>query len=780
MNTIKLVLQGQIYGGTDGIAYRFPRMVGNEEDWTNTKSRLLNGRGDVRDTLNPKGRPKVFVISYLQNLGFVYAVTQQNKDDPRFGYADLLLLLGDSIPSDGKIMAETLSQLLDYFLSKEKKEENDFDKFVKDKLDELEKSLVVVSIKDNPFSVEENARIAYRIYSDDVALYKILRFPIQIGYKGYSRILIVSKENQPEQQSEVALVNEDVKRLISIECPTSSNVETDKKTVLEEDSFEIIYKKNGFVPKKQPIKAYASSTQLYVFDEKTNVITLKSYLELGKKEPFYKQVRFVIKMEGEAEPIKMRPRVFVNGGRLHHDKNNGEKVAKEGGEGVTYYYYELANGNCKITLDLDEPYGKVDFKLDTEANLKQGAENCVYEDDGRYAYTVTLQPKQKEVKLRVSFPGKGKEVSGSVHLKAGSELEEALSYYEKEKTLLGNIEEGGKKTSPWLLRILFLLLGIALGAVGMYFIPKLSDPKPAKVRTEMAQVFRGKEIKRADVEKYLDYADYYDQIVSDYPTFHAKVEDSLDALFEKNNAMKSLYKSLDSLNKMDGKACENLFNASIKGRTTIKLDDLCESVQTEIGKIDDRWYEEDKKLFADNAPSVKALAFKSSKGKQFVADLQNAKDWNAFKTALGSCPKLTEKDTIWGLLTSRLNGVNANSKTDSLVMKQFKEKEILFAEIADEVYLINTTDVWKKNELISEKYKNNFWEDLRNKDWARLSQRKEIFLNQKWKEFYGTVKNGSNNSRIDSTKDYFKLALKQPSSGGGGQNTYSGSGVDKK
>lgn len=777
MNTIKLALQGQIYGGTDGIAYRFPRLVSNEDDWTNTKFRLLNGRGDVRDTLNPKGRPKVFAISYLQNLGFVYAVTQQNKDDSRFGYADVLLLLGDKIPSDGKIMADILSELLDYFLSKDKKEENAFDQFVKDKLDELEKSLVRVNIKDNPLSVEENAKMAYRLYSDDEALFKLMRFPIQVGYKGYSKILIVPNANKPEQQTEVALVNEDVKRLITIECPSNSNVETDTKTVLEDDAFVITYKKNGFVPKKQPTKAFASKTQLYEFDEKTNVITIKSYAELGKKEPFYKQVRFVTKIEGEAEPIKERPRVFANGGQLNHDPNNGEYVVKENGKEVTYYYYELANGNSKITLDFAEPYGKVDIKLNTEENLRQGAENCQCEGDGRYAYTVVLQPKQKEVNLKVGFGRKTRE--GEVCVRVGSDLDEPLSFFEKEGRIL--VDGGGdKKNNPWIWRIVFLLFGIALGAVGMFFILRLSEPKPAKVRTEMAQVFRGKEIERVKVEKYPAYADYYDKIVSDYSTFHEKVGDSLGTLFAKNEAMTSLYESMDSLYKMDKKNCESFFNANVKGRNIIKLDDLSNGVQQKIGEIDDSWFEDDKKLFTNNAQSVKVSAFKSSKGKKFIYDLQNAKDWNAFKRISGSYPELTDNNTIWGLFVTRIEAVGANSKLDSLVMNQFKEDKIHFAEIADEVYLISTTDKWLKNELRSEKYKTDFWKDLHDKKWDNLGTWKSLFFNNTWKGLYNTAKNGDKNNQIDIAVESFELKIKTSIGGGKGDGATGGSEVGKR
>lgn len=704
MNTIKLALQGQIYGGTDGVAYRFPRTISNEDDWTNTKSRLPNGRGDVRDTLNPKGRPKVFAISYLQNLGFVYAVTQQNKDDPRFGYADVLLLLGDRIPSDGKIMADILSELLDYFLSKEKREDNAFDQFVKDKLDELEKSLVRVGIKDNPFSVEENAKMAYRLYFDEEALYKVMRFPIQTGYKDYSRILIVSKENKPEQQTEMALVNEDVKRLISIVCPFNSDVETDKTTVLEEDAFEITYKKKGFVPKKQQTKAYASSTPLYGFDEKNNVITIKSYAELGGKEPFYKQVRFVTKIEGEAEPIKESPRVFANGGPLHHDPSNGEYVVKENGKEVTYYYYELANGNSKITLVFGDSLGKVDIKLNTEENLRQGAENCQYEGDGRYAYTVVLQPKQKEVNLKVSFGGKIRK--GKVSVRVGSDLDEPLSFFEKEGRVLDD-GGGGKKNNPWIWRIVFLLFGIALGAVGMFFIPRLFEPKPAKVRTEMAQVFRGKEIERLKVEKYPAYADYYDKIVSDYSTFHEKVGDSLGTLFAKNGAMTSLYESMDSLYKMDKKTCESFFDANVKGRNTIKLDDLSNGVQQKIGEIDDSWFEEDKKLFVNNAQSVKVSNIKSSKGKKCINDLQEAKDWMSFMKALKVCSDWNNNE-IFGQLVSRLDSIR-NDMIQDFFMKRLKGEEINFAEITDEAYLINEKKEWKYNQLCSEKYKNDFW-----------------------------------------------------------------------
>lgn len=771
---IKLSFEGELsFGGKVGKRYDYSFHPNHmDEEWLR-QSQLPNGRSDLRDCLKvDESVEAAFAMTYLERYGFVYATMLHFIDQDRGDYTNLYLLLGDNIPTDGKLMAETLLQLRDklYNYSKGEITKDDADKYVEEKLIDLSKNLVSFSPDTTPFSDNKDAKIAYRIYSEEDTLHKILRFPIQSRYKDHSRILIVPKEHKPEQ-TEATWVNEDVKRLIYIVWAAKSDVEANKNIVLEGEAFEITYKKNGFVPKKQQKTAFASSTPLYEFDEKTNVITLKSYAESGKKEPFYKRVRFVAKLDGEAEPLKVT-KVSVNGGPLHSIANREEKVEKGNGKEVLYYY-ELANGNSKITLDFAEPYGKVDIKLNTEENLRQGAENCQYESDGRYAYTVVLQPKQKEVNLKVGFGGKFRK--GKVSVRVGSDLDEPLSFFEKEGRIL--VDGGGdKKNNPWIWRIVFLLFGIALGAVGMFFILRPSEPKPAKVRTDMAQVFRGKEIERVKVEKYPAYADYYDKIVSDYSTFHEKVGDSLGTLFATNEAMTSLYKSMDSLYKMDKKNCESFFNANVKGRDTIKLDDLSNGVQQKIGEIDDSWFAGDKKLFANNAQPVKVSAFKSSKGKKFIYDLQNVKDWNAFKRISGSYPELTENNTIWGLFVTRIEAVGANSKLDSLVMNQFKEDKIHFAEIADEVYLISTIDKWQKGELMSEKYKTDFWQELKDKNWAKLGQRKELFLNQKWKEFYETVKNGSKNSRIDSTKDYFNLTLK-PSSGSGGEHDGSGVGT---
>lgn len=779
MNTIQLALGGQIYNG-DGEAYAWPNKD-VVKDWTSSEC-LPKGRGDVRESLKwPAKGPIVYSITYLDGFGFVYAATIPIPKDARGGYADLWLLLGDKVPANGELMANTLRQLLDFFLSKERVEKEQFDAETKEKLGDLEKCLISVKVNNSPFSDDKkavddkNTGYAYRTFSDDEVLHKILCFPIQIAYKNYSRIYIIPKEFQPEQ-TEVAFVNENVKRLISIVCPHDGEVETDKKTVLEEDTFVITYKKNGFAPKKQQTKAYASNTQLYGFDEKTNVITIKSYAELGKKEPFYKQVRFITKMEDEAEPIKERPRVFVNGVPLHHDPDKGEYVVNENGKEVTYYYYDLANGNSKITLDFDAPYGRVDIKLNTEENLKQGAENCQYEGDGRYAYTVVLQPKRKEIKLMVDFSGKTRK--GKVSVKIGSDLDEPLSYFEEESTILVDGKKPTKKKNPWIWRIVFLLLGIALGTAGMFFGPKLFNKK-SNVHEKMKTAFSGKNVEKPDENKYPKYAQYYDDITSDYSTFLQKVGDSIGTLFNDNKDMRALYKTIDSLSKMDAKVCEAFFNNAIQKKQTLQLADLNDNAKKKMEDVDERWFDEDKKLFDNNAQSVKVLAFKSSKGKQLTRNLQEAKEWKGFKEAIeaiNTCLELKGKNVAWDSLTNRLSHIEANSKIDSLVMKRFAGDEFLFAEAADEVYLIATTDKWLKKELVSEKYITDFWKDLRDKNWSKLLGYESLFINMEWNNLYNIAKEGRSNERIDTAIESFLLNLKNTSGGSSKVNDTTGGG----
>ncbi|MBR3698822.1 MAG: hypothetical protein IKM85_04805 [Bacteroidales bacterium] len=427
---MKLALNGQ-WKDLSGLIYTYPDKISGIPEWAMSLPDPRNVRGLFKGDY-------CYALWYNSN-GYYYACTKTNTDS-RNGCVMLTLFAEKNVPLNGKLLAEKMRLLLDYCLSK-----NDVSEIayvdVSIKAKEIEGLLVCRDLPKEMSSSQDND-MAYRLYDNDDDLGLILENPNQPSYVGYKRILVIESLMfvvEALNAQSITKITEAVKRTYDIRSD-SNEVNANKESVMEGETFTITYRKSGFID--ETVEVIAGKPNVYC-SINGNVINLKPASEVGVR--FKSEVILKLVDEETNSPLKK-------------------------------WLYSI-DGGPKTDLDKDED-GRAHFRIDPNKTHKiivsaEGYESKEIEIaiNERGLKTVKLCPAGDSIFVRLMI--EKKEINGSVHLKPNNKLYRPLKWLDKENKVLVI-----KRSFFSLKNLLPILIAFAIAAAGGLFLGRATKPTP--------------------------------------------------------------------------------------------------------------------------------------------------------------------------------------------------------------------------------------------------------------------------------------------------------------
>jgi len=286
MNTkIKLI---DVFGQFEnqGTGHYYTYLPGHQEAPTGWKNVMKDPRNEVSANL------EFCYATWCTSTDWWIAKMVRNPHDPKGGFAMLSICLGPNRPLDGKNAIKVLDNFAHFFIIEQHWNDADAEKA----LINQEQDLVLVPCVLQKF-VEPTASInsAFRSFKTMDELGNYLSFLPQTGYKQFSRIFFVPKEES--QGMPVKCLDETLplKKIYSLHFPDGCSTPSKSTEIMEGDSLVLVYSKPGLEPYEKIIKggensdfAYVEGDSMYIRSGKeiglihNRVITIKCQDKSGK------------------------------------------------------------------------------------------------------------------------------------------------------------------------------------------------------------------------------------------------------------------------------------------------------------------------------------------------------------------------------------------------------------------------------------------------------------------------------------------------------------------
>lgn len=384
----KIAINGQIDNDYK-IGFTYPKpfdpaRFSSEDEW-------LKSLTDPR-IARPFNSDKIFVY-WKNELGNYYSLIIPNTLDARDGKLMLTIFTGKYIITSGKSVIEALSKLRDGLIPNLKyltswQSNPDFFNRIDIILSDLESSYS----DDNYSSLNQTkSNNAYRTYSSQEELEKIIQFPNQVEYDIYKRILIVPQQSVPAQlPAGYEEIKSKIKKSYTISgiIPDGVKISGGKRWFNEGDTIMLTYSKSGYID--IPIQVVLDgTTNAYIRYEGTT-IHLKSPKEID-------EIRFHrgLKLEFKSDKGTIQDVLIGYNGQTKQHKSG--KLFEFDDDRNIYKLSISANGykNVEVSISIDD--------------ILRSSEK-----------TITLYPEEKELKIILDTDDGKKE--GSVSVKVDDQL----------------------------------------------------------------------------------------------------------------------------------------------------------------------------------------------------------------------------------------------------------------------------------------------------------------------------------------------------------------------
>lgn len=369
---MKLALNGQ-WKDISGPIYTYPEKLSGIPDWL----------ASVFDPRNARG---LFKASYCyavwyNNNGYYYSCIKTNTD-ARNGCVMLTLFAGKMVPSDGVALAEIMRSLLNYCLSKNDPSEIAFVD-VSLKAAEIEKLLTP---RDLPHDVTVPAavdkKIAYRLYDNDAELGLFLGNPNQQKYASFKCVLAIeasSFNSDVLATQPLTRITEPIRKTYDIRSK-AVDVVVNRLVVEEGSSFDIIYKKTGFIDVPVRVVAGQSCSCCSIEGNVINILSAEAARIIFKCEIVLKVVdeetksavkKITCKVDGKVQPNPTKDEEI---GYVHlqvdSTKPHNVMISAEGYQGKEFTFAAGERGHKTISLhSLDE---SVSVRLQLDKKVVSG------------------------------------------------------------------------------------------------------------------------------------------------------------------------------------------------------------------------------------------------------------------------------------------------------------------------------------------------------------------------------------------------------------------------